>query len=242
VIDHLETELAKLEKKAYAYLASVLTEHTIQAGRDFNEKDAQEALAEAVPGFFEHEIGEFTRDSAKRVTDVLKNRQQKLIEIAESVRKAAAELFEIPYHALQSEKFFTEIRQPVWMKYNWHSSLLPIQPAWLDIFLPAKYRKKRIERRIRRQMEHLAAYNTGRIRGAMRDNIEKAIRTFRKEFERQFDAIITATKGAFETALSKKTRQAESVGDEIGRLETAASELTQIGDRLRLVEVNEGTK
>jgi ribosome biogenesis GTPase A len=233
VMDQLEMELAKLEKKAMAYLSSVLTEHTIQAGHDFNETDAQEALAEAVPGFFEREIGEFTRNFAKRVTDVLKTRQQKLIEIAESIRKAAAELFEIPYHALQAEEFFAQIRQPVWMKYNWDSSLLPFRPAWFDFVLPVKYRKGRIEKRIRRQIEHLAAYNTGRIRGAMRDNIEKAVRTFRKEFERQFGEIIIATKGAFQTALIKKKEQTESVGDDIKRMEKAALELTQIGSRLR---------
>lgn len=232
LLDSLETQLEGLQHNGESYLTSIVTQRRIVAGRKWNEQDTQNALADAVPVFFEREIGEYTRDIECRIEEVLKRRQRRLIEITESVRQTAARLFEIPYTALQTEDFIPQVRQPVWMKYKWNSSLLPISPAWFDVLLPVQYRKRRIQKRIRRQIEYLASYNTGRIRGAMRDNIETAFRSFAREVEKRFDEIITATQEALKTALSKKNQQSESIQSEIQKLKDASDQLSRMSHRL----------
>ncbi|NLH15867.1 MAG: Dynamin family protein [Phycisphaerae bacterium] len=232
LMDSLETQLEGLQQNGESYLTSIVTQHRIVAGRKWNEQDAQNALADAVPAFFEREIGEYTRDIESRIEEVLKRRQRRLIEITESIRQTAARMFDIPYNALETEDFIPEVRQPVWMKYKWNSSLLPISPTWFDFLLPVLYRKRRIQKRTRRQIEYLASYNTGRIRGAMRDNIETAFRSFAREVEKRFDEIITATQQALKTALSKKNQQSESIQSEILKLKDATDQLSRMSHRL----------
>lgn len=61
---------------------------------------AQSGLEEVRRWFFEHELGEMARTFDLRVTEVLRPYQQRADDLIETVRKAAAELFDVPYHAL----------------------------------------------------------------------------------------------------------------------------------------------
>jgi ribosome biogenesis GTPase A len=228
LLDSLEIQLETLQEKARSFMFDLVSQQQAQEGHKWTENAARNALADSVPVFFEREKLDYTQEVEHRVRQILAQRQHRWIEIVQSVRQKAAEVFEIPYDAIQTEDLIPPVRQPVWMKYQWNSSLLPITPAWFDSLLPYRFRNRRIQNRIRRQVEYLASYNTGRIRGAMRDNIDMAFRSFSKEYEIRLDEIITALKEALRTTVSKRIQGSEEIKIETVKWKEATDRLKDL--------------
>lgn len=228
LLDSVEVFLETLQDKARSFMFDLVAQQQNRQGHKWTENEARDSLADAVPIYFERERWEYTNEVERRIRDILTQRQRRWIEIVQSVRQKAAEVFEIPYDDLQTEDLIPPVQQPVWMKYQWISSLLPISPAWFDFLLPPRYRNRGIQNRIRRQIEYLASYNTGRIRGAIRDNIDKAFRMFSKEYEKRLDEIIHTLREALQTALAQKTQGAGGIQNEMGKIKVATDRLGQI--------------
>lgn len=71
-----------------------------------------EVIAKAIPDFFAPKLEELGRVFEARVTEVLRSYQQQADQLIEAVRKAAAELFDVPYRAPSSSEAFAMERQP----------------------------------------------------------------------------------------------------------------------------------
>ena len=57
------------------------------------------------------------------IADTLKPHQARANELMDAIRKGAAELFDIPYRAPESEGTFEATRQPYWVTHKWTSSM-----------------------------------------------------------------------------------------------------------------------
>lgn len=105
--EFLEKQAEELRGKMRVYLEGVIEETLARNGEGLPSKDTlQAALAAAIPGYCEHHIGGTTALLAKHIADVLRPHQLRAEQLIETVRRTAAELFDVPYHAPESSGAF----------------------------------------------------------------------------------------------------------------------------------------
>jgi len=233
IVESLYEYAQPVKKKARAYLESVAVEHATEKGMPLDEKMAQEALDEAIPGVCEHEAGQMRTVFDRRATDFLKKQQEKVNSIAESIRKTAAELFDISYQPLQHPAVIPSMRQLYWTTQKWDTSALSISSDLLEKFLPKRIREARVYKRIKSQIEDLVNYNVGKMRLEVQENIEKAYAAFARNLDSSLQEIISSIKTALEIAIKRKKEQSVTIADVVRELEDADMKLLEIKAKLR---------
>jgi len=232
MVESLYDYAQTLKKKARLYLESIAVEHATEGAKSLDEDTAQEALDEAIPGFCEHEAGQMRMVFDQRAADSLKKHQEKVNMLAESIRKTAAQLFDISYQPLKHPAVMPSMRELYWVTQRWDSSFLPIPLGLLERFLPGNIREKRVHKRIKSQIESLVNYNVGRMRLEVQENIENAYSAFARNLDSSMQEIISSIKTALEIAIKRKKEQSETIADEMRKLESAAIKLVDIKNKL----------
>jgi GTP-binding protein EngB required for normal cell division len=227
--DFLEEHAVELRARAQEYLSGIVHEAIARNGHA-GEEAVQEALAEAIPGYFEHQTGQTTERFRHRMAETLRPHQQRADELIESVRKAAAELFDVPYHAPESADAFEMVQQPYWVTHKWSSTLSPIPVGLIDRLMPATARQKRLRRRLLDQVAELVVSNVESLRWATFQSIDQTFGRFGSALDQRLADTIVATHGAIRAALDRRRSQAGTASREAARLESAIAEL----ERLRL--------
>jgi len=227
----LEEQAGQLRRKARNRFLQVaqdaLEEHHL------NTDAPQSALAEIIPGFFEHELGEMSRAFECRVRDALNHHRQRTDALIESIRRTAAELFNIPYWPLTSRDEFEVNRQPYWVTHHWPVSLGVLPECFWDRLLPHGMRKSRAIRRMRERIEVLVAENVENVRWPTLQNLQKSFREFGNALDARLGEAVSATKGAIDAAYEKRKTQSAAVDPETARLECDIAKLKQIDEDLR---------
>jgi GTPase Era involved in 16S rRNA processing len=232
IVESLYEYAQRLKKNDRAYLESVAVEHATEKGLPLDEKVAQEAIDEAIPGFCEHEAGQMRTVFDQRATDFLKKQQEKVNELAESIRKTAAELFYISYHPLQHPAVIPSMRQLSWTTQKWDTSALSISSDLLEKLLPMGIREKRIHKKIKSRINDIVNYNVGKMRLDVQENIENAYAIFARNLDSSMQEIISSIHIALKTAFTRKKDQSETIADEMIGLESAAMKLVDIKSKL----------
>jgi hypothetical protein len=223
-----------LRHKAQAYLLGVVQEAIARSDPgQIRETKLQDALAEVIPDFFDHELGLMTSSFSMRVAEELHPHQNRANELIESVRRAAAELFDVPYHAPDSAEAFEVTRDPYWVSRNWTDSLSPIAPSAVDRILPARIRLARIQRRINEQIDLLVVRNVENLRWSIYLSLDQALSGFGAGLDERLADTITATHGAIAAALAKRRQAAQAASEDISALEGCAAQLTRIATAMR---------
>ncbi len=227
-VEFLEEQAEHLRQKARVYLKGIVWESLARIDAAFDENRVQEDLTDAIPRFFEHELGEMAHAFDLRVSEVLLPHQQRADELIETVRKTAAELFNVPCHALESPGAFQMNRQPYWVTHPWNSTLNPLPVGWAARLLPAGLRRARLEKRLMKQVEELVLFNVENLRWATLQNLDQAFRSFGSTLDEHLQAAIAATHGAIQAAHARRRDQTQTIATEIARLQSAIVELEDI--------------
>jgi hypothetical protein len=190
-------------------------------------------LASEVTELFDQALGKMTRRFDLHVAETLKPHQHRIDELIESVRRAAAELFDIPYRAPESSEAFEMKRKPYWVYRKWDPTLPVLIPEEvIDRLLPPGIRKKRLRKRLFSQIESLARYNVENLRWATLQNLDDAFRRFASRLDELLKETVSATHGAIEAAYLKRREHSESIVEDLARLESAMAELTKICEKI----------
>jgi len=229
--EFLEEHAEHLRRQASEYLGGIVHGALSRNGQP-GEEDVQNALAEAIPGYFEHQVGQTTELFRQRMIGALRPHQQRADELIESVRKSAAELFDVPYHAPESADAFEMVRQPYWVTHRWSSTLSPIPTGLIDRLLPASAQQKRIRRRLLGQVGELVVPNVENLRWATFQSIDQTFTRFGSTLDRRLADTIAATHGAIRAAMDRRRSQGETVSKEAVRLEAAISEMERLRSSL----------
>lgn len=227
----LEDHAEKVRAKSRKYLAGIALEAMAKNGLSV-EKEVQTALAEAIPGFFEHLSGETTTLFRTAVTRALHSHQKQADELIESIRKTAAELFNLPYQAPQSPEAFELVQEPYWVTRSWTSGLLPITTGLFNRLLPASARAERLRKRLLDQASELVVPNVENLRWATFQSIDQTFTRFTAALDQKLGQTIAATHGAIQAAVDRRRRHSETVRHEVARLEEAFAELERIRPQL----------
>jgi GTPase Era involved in 16S rRNA processing len=234
VHEQLETYIKNLRAPIREKLTSIAD--TAIAASPYNpEQAAKQAVADAVPGWFEHELGTVSAKMEGEITALLKNHEQRADELIESIRKAASELFEIPYHAPKGERVYTSDRKPFWVEHAWESSLSPISSEVIERVLPGTIRASRARERLKKQIDTLVVRNLENLRWETLQNINAAFRKFSNELDANLSLTIEATHGAVRSALAQRKQHGEIVADRIVDLKNVSTEIQRVINRFEMV-------
>jgi GTP-binding protein EngB required for normal cell division len=193
--EFLEEHAEHLRHQAREYLGGVVQE-ALACNGQAGEDEVQNALADAIPGYFEHRVGQTTEMFHQRMADTLRPHQQRADELIESVRKTAAKLFDVPYHAPESADAFEMVRQPYWVTHRWSSTLSPIPTGLIDRLLPASAQQKRVRKRLLGQVGEIVVPNVENLRWAMFQSIDQTFTRFGSALDRRLAETVEAMHGA----------------------------------------------
>lgn len=226
LLELLEEQAENLRKKGRNYLESVANK-CLYEKNTLEEEEITRALAEAIPGFFEHELGEMSRFFDTHVAQVIKTHQKRASDIIDSVRKAASDLFDIPYIPHTPITGMEVTKEPYWVMHQWRYSYMAIPEELVDKLLPKSMRIKRIKKRIDRQIHALVLNNVENLRWATVQNLDSTFRTIMLSIDEQFTHVITITRKAIDIAVQKKQTYASEVAGQIAHLEQLLSALEE---------------
>lgn len=228
----IESLAERLRGEARRHFEGVLAVALTRDRERFGESELRMTMAEEVPGFFEHHAGRMTSEVGARVAEALRPHQRRADELIENVRRAAAELFEIPYRAPDSDSAFEIVRDPYWETHRWSSTLSPLPPGWLEGLMPARLRERRRARRWRHQIADLIMANVENQRWSLRQSVDQTVRRFGSALDERLADTIEATRGAIRAALDERRARSELVAAQRERLAAAAAELERIASAL----------
>jgi len=227
--EFLEEYSEQLRRKSRGYLEATVKEALAKGGEKTLDVDAlQQALADVIPGFFEHEMGEAAALFQKKTAEVLRPHQERADGLIESVRKTAAELFDIPYRAPESTEAFEMVQQPYWVTHKWSSSIRPVSEEFVDKFMPARVRCRRVLKRLQEQIGDLVVQNVENLRWATYQSVDGTFLRFGNSLSERLGETTAATHAAIQAALNKRKQQSESVAEEVCRLESVVTTLAEI--------------
>jgi len=230
----LEEHAGELREKAREYLHGVVAEALACDGGNGNPRDeVQDALEEAIPGWFEHQTGATERIFRERMAEVLGAHRERAGGLVETIRRTAAELFEIPYRALEDERAFEMVRRPYWMTHQWAARLSAFPEGVLDRLLTSRARQRRIRKLLDDQLAALVVSNVENLRWATYQSIDETFRRFRSGLDELLAETIAATHGAVQAAMEERQKKGEAVADKILDLEKAREELEALERALK---------
>jgi hypothetical protein len=229
-LESLEQQAEALRQKSANHLERAV-EASFSAMKDgeCNEATVMDALADEVTSFFQSSAEEVSQRFGRHVSEILRPHQERADELIQLIRRAAAELFEIPYHAPESSEAFEMKRRPYWVLRKRVPSLPIVVPEEaIDKVLPAALRVNRLKKRLTRQIDALVRQNVENLRWATLQNLNDAIRRFGLTLDQRFQETIAATHGAIHAAYVKRKEHAEAITEDVLKLETAATDLAKI--------------
>jgi ribosome biogenesis GTPase A len=228
-VDFLEEQAEETRKQARRYLDGLIGQ-TLQGVESLAlvERRAQERLAKEIPVFFERKLRSLSETTDARLQEVLKPYEERADRLMETIRRTAAELFEVPYHAPESARALERTHRPYWVTYNWSTLISPVPEGFFDRFLPAGARRRRIQKRLSVDTEALAVRNVENVRWATLRNLDDAFRHFGSELDERLQETTEATRGAIESARARRRADLQTTGAELRNLQRKEAELAEL--------------
>ena len=230
----LEERAEELRQRSACHLEDVVAAcfSAMQEG-DVTEEAILDALAEEVTRFFQTSAGDISTEFGHYVSEILRPHQRRADEIIELIRKVAAELFEIPYHAPESSEAFEIRRKPHWVLRKRVPTLPIVVPEeTFDKLLPSSIRISRLKKRLSRQIQTLVRHNVENLRWATLQNLNDAFHRFGLTLDQRFEETIAATHGAIQAGYRKRKEHAEAIADEVAEMEASAQQLADLSNQL----------
>ena len=232
VVELLEEGCAALRESSQHHLESVAAA-AISSTKELDAQVAEDAIAQEIPVYFEHTLGEVTGKFDRELIAILSGHQQRAAALVESIRIAASTIFEIPHHATAAASPLVLAREPYWVsRKSWSGVLGTISPDLVDKALPRSIRERRIRARIGKEIQTLVVHNVENLRWATLQNIDAAFRVFSRELDEDLAHTIEATYGAIEAAYTRRKEHADEISDRTRKLQKASGDLQAIIDAL----------
>ncbi len=222
------------------FFTKVLRECEIRDGNRWSEETAREAIAAAIPGFFEREFGAAHQLCERELHEALRPHQRRAAELVAAVHASIAKVFDVPYEPQHREIALAKVEQPCWRVHKWAiQGPGSIPTDWIDRVLPRRLRHSRIRRRLADQVEYLVTRNIGDLRWSTLENLRTSIQDFRDALEDSLRQTIEATRRALGAARRRRTEDSATVAPEIARLEAAVAGLRGLKERLATTAARE---
>jgi GTP-binding protein EngB required for normal cell division len=215
--------------------------HLIREGAAWSEEPTREAIAQAMPGFFEHHWGRLHAQCGQEIQQALAPHRRRAAELVASVHQLVERLFHIPASAASTDLAVSSSEHPYWRTYKWDIRFHSIPVTWVDRLCPRRFRQARIRRRLLEQVEYLVTRNAGELEWSIQENLRKTVADFRAALGENLKAAIAATRGALDAAQRQRLENSAAVVPEVARLDAAIAEIRKLRQRLSMGEGKRGT-
>jgi GTPase Era involved in 16S rRNA processing len=228
----LDEQSDLLRKKALTLLNEII-EKNLLSSEKLSENRVSAEFAESIPPFFEHELKEISRQFNQLVSDRMAVHESRAALLIEEIKKAASEIFEIPYTGNAGTAAFIEARKPYWVKQSWKSSFVPIPDNLIDSIVPSAMRTKRIKERLKRQADDLSLSNVENLSWVTLQNLDDTFRKFTKEFDTKLQRIIDATEGAITETMKRSREHQSDTSEQVMWLKQKTEKISLISEGLK---------
>ncbi len=202
-------------------------------GAQWAEEPTREAIAAAIPGFFEREFGETHQRCEQELREALLPHRRRADELVAEVHRLVEKLFDVPFEPQYEEIALAKAELPYWRTHQWKfTSIGSIPDSWIDQLFPQRWRHARIRRRIMEQVEYLVTRNIGDLRFSTLENLKRSVQSFRDALSNSIERTMQTTRRALDCAVGRRTEDSTTVAPEIARLELAIADLKGLRDRL----------
>jgi len=223
----------QLLPKSRKFLEGVVRACADQHGAKWSEEPTREAIAAAIPGFFEREFGEAHELCEQELREALLPHRRRANELITAVHHLVEKLFDVPFAPQQQEISLAKAELPYWRTHQWRfTSIGDIPPSRIDQWFPQRWRHARIRRRIMEQVEYLVTRNIGDLRWSTLENLKRSVESFRNTLNDNIQQTIQTTCCALDFALRRRTEDSTTVAPEIARLASAVADLQALRKRL----------
>jgi ribosome biogenesis GTPase A len=171
------------------------------------ERQVRAALNCGVAGFFSEQMPRVAAKINSEASALLRLQQQRMNGLLERVRKTAAELFSIPYHAPVAEQVYMTFTPPSWSDDLFISDMDPLGQRLSRKLLRRNYRHKKTIKRLREEALKLVGQNVEQINWTLYRGIDESFRQYGAQLDEQLERTLAAIQQALELALHKKDEQ-----------------------------------
>ena len=207
----VETHAAALRERYGARLVEVADAALAESG---SEAAAVEAMAEAVAEEFPLEIEATAGMLDEELGRRLRVHHENAARLIGSVRAAAAELFDVPYHVPGTGHRLEQGSRAWWVRRDFSMApLVPIPAEVMERALPRRLRERRARERLGRQAGNLVRANVENLRWSMIQDLDAAFRAFASELDGGLADAVLATHGAIAAAVAERGRHEEASRD-----------------------------
>ncbi|HTY16015.1 MAG TPA: dynamin family protein [Methanoregulaceae archaeon] len=231
VVAFLEEQAETIRSSSRDYFLEIARTSMKDRPGESDTRATMEALAREVPSYYEAHLKEVTNLIDREIATVLKFHQETTDSLITSVRRTAAEIFEIPYHAPESEYAYHLTRHPFWIDSAWVSSFSPVPEELFDRALPKGIREKRKWERVRQQIEEIVTRNVENLRWNTLQSIDSTFRRFGHDLEENLSKTIDATRGAIDEAYRLRKEHAAGIAESKARLQKGVDEIASVIER-----------
>jgi GTP-binding protein EngB required for normal cell division len=223
ITQHLESLAEELRTSSREQLLDIVND-TLKT--EIDEEKVQDTIASVIPKIYKKKLTEVNEAMNKELIQVLKSHQKRADDLIESIRIAAAELFDIPYHAPESEQAFEKNRKPFWVSQeSWDCMFNPIPKELIDRLAPQSVRERRIRERMKEHIEYLVTRNVENLRWETLQNLNLSFLKFGNALDKDIKDTIKATHGAIKTTYKMRKKHVNETRSELGRLRTAEEKI-----------------
>ncbi|MEJ2167781.1 MAG: dynamin family protein [Desulfobacterales bacterium] len=195
----VEEQAAGMRREAEKFLRDIMDCGPRISGKS-SKAGIQQAWAEAIPDFFEQQREALNECVKARLLECLAPHEQRLARLVETLRRTAADLFQVPYRPLAQEEALEIKKRPYWVLKTWNTDPLPMLQS-ID---------QRLDGLVRRNVEN--------IRWSMLQNLNISFAGFARRSKERLDETVAATKGAMEAAHARRQAQNGGVESEVARI------------------------
>ena len=144
-----------LRNEASSKLSGVIEESfadmTVTAWKQAQQQALSARMAEVFEAARDRLVSGFSTDAST----VLSVHQRRIDALVDSVRRTAAEIFDISFRPYPEHETFELVQEPYWVTESAGSTWIPDPARVIDRFLPSAYRWVRLRARIMRQVNEL---------------------------------------------------------------------------------------
>jgi ribosome biogenesis GTPase A len=236
---HLTADVEKVRQIAKNELLEPL-EDFFRSVEDTEELERQvrATLNCGVAGFFGGQMQQVSTTINSEASALLRLHQQRMTGLFEQVRKTAAELFSIPYHAPLAEQVYMTFTPPSWSDDLFISDMDPLGQRISRKLFRRNYRHKKTVKRLREEALKLVGQNVEQINWTLRRGIDESFRQYGAQLNVQLERTLAAIQQAMELALHKKDEQFLNGQDREGVLREMSAQLDQLQRALRGKEMD----
>lgn len=193
---------------------------------------AQSALSARMEQIFEAVRDQLVSAFSTDASTALSVCQHRIDALVDTVRRTAAEMFNVSFEPEAEQESFQLGQEPYWVTESVGSTLIPDPGRLMDRLLPSAFRQARLRARIMRQTAELILRNAENLRWAILRGLDETFRKATPRFEQRLDDAIRATRSVIDDALAQRRDRSFAVEPELDRLKRATAGLASIREEL----------